>query len=126
MKGKFAMNCSTGAIVSILAAAFLAASCSNAPPQPVAKKAPAAAQPVRITMFYATSTHPARDEKDSLCYGVENADQVSIEPAVDRVWPANSRCFDIPSTSATYTLTAMHGPDKVSQSVTISAVSPKP
>lgn len=77
-------------------------------------------------MFYATAAHPAMDEKESLCYGVENADAVKLEPAVDRVWPTMSRCFDVPTRPATYTLTAFHGAEKVSQTVTVAPAAPVP
>jgi hypothetical protein len=73
----------------------------------------------RIIQFYARETTVPKGEKTVLCYGVENAKTVQIEPPVDKVWPAISRCFDIaPSTATTYTLTA-EGEDK--QPVTKSA-----
>jgi hypothetical protein len=106
-----------------LSLAAISCSSSSAPPA-TAAKTPAPA--VRITMFYATAAHPAADEKESLCYGVENADSVRLEPAVDRVWPTMSRCFDIPTRPATYTLTAFHGAEKVSQTVTVAPAAPVP
>ena len=109
-------------IVMVIAAG----SCSSPRAEsPAAAAAPEPA-PVRITMFYANPASPAVDEKASLCYGVENADTVRLEPAVDRVWPTTTRCFGVPTRAATYTLTALHGTDKVSQSVTITPVPPKP
>ncbi len=118
------------AIITIFgfALAFTAISCSSSPQQPAKQASSSAteAKPLRITMFYATAAHPAMDEKESLCYGVENADSVKLEPAVDKVWPAMSRCFDVPTRQATYTLTAFHGAEKVSQTVTVAPAPPVP
>jgi len=75
----------------------------------------------RITQFYAREPAVPKGGKTVLCYGVQNAKTVRIEPPVDKVWPALSRCFDIaPSAVTTYTLTA-EGEDKqpVAQSVTV-------
>jgi hypothetical protein len=75
----------------------------------------------RIVQFYARESAVPKGEKTMLCYGVENAKTVRIDPPVDRVWPAISRCFDIaPSAATTYTLTA-EGEDKqpVAKSVTV-------
>jgi hypothetical protein len=76
-------------------------------------------------MFYASPEHPPADEKTLLCYGVENADEVRLEPAVDRVWPSPTRCLEAPARTATYTLTALRGNEKVSQSVKVTPVPPK-
>jgi len=82
---------------------------------------PDVSKTARIAQFYAREPAVPKGEKTVLCYGVENAKTVRIEPPVDRVWPAISRCFDIaPSTATTYTLTA-EGEDKqpVTKSVTV-------
>jgi hypothetical protein len=100
-------------------------SCSTPRAESTPSAAPKAAA-VKITMFYASPPKPAIDEKAQLCYGVENADTVRLEPAIDRVWPASTRCFGIPARAATYTLTAVHGSDQVSQTVTVTPVPPKP
>ncbi len=110
--------------ILIFAIALSVISCSKSAPPPAASTAKASS--VRITMFYATAAHPAKGEKESLCYGVENADSVRLEPAVDKVWPTMSRCFDVPTRSATYTLTAFHGSEKVSQTVTVAPAAPVP
>lgn len=82
------------------------------------------ASPVLITMFYAYPANPPAGEKTSLCYGVENATAVRLEPAVESVWPSISRCFEIPSKAQTYTLTAERGGERVSQSVTVRSGAP--
>lgn len=51
-----------------------------------------------------------------LCYGVLNAKAVRLDPPVERVWPALSRCFDVsPAATTRYTLTA-EGADGASAS----------
>jgi hypothetical protein len=42
-----------------------------------------------------------------ICYGVVNAAAVRLDPPVERLWPALSRCFEVkPAESIRYTLTA--------------------
>ena len=63
-----------------------------------------------------------------LCYGVDNAKAVRIQPPVDKVWPALSRCLAIaPFTATTYILTA-EGEDhqQLTKSVTVKIGSPLP
>ena len=55
-----------------------------------------------------------------LCYGVDNASVVRLEPPVEKVWPSMSRCFPItPVKPVTYTLTAERGDQRVSQTLTV-------
>jgi hypothetical protein len=81
--------------------------CSSPPQsQPVAK-APKAADPPRITQFYATAPKLAAGEKELLCYGVANADKVWLSPPRQELSAALSRCVDVtPQGTTTYTLTA--------------------
>jgi hypothetical protein len=76
---------------------------------------------LRILNFYASPPAVARGEKGLLCYGVVNAKSVRIEPEVERLAPAISRCFEIaPAKDTEYTLTAADGAGKsVSQSVLV-------
>jgi len=86
-------------------------------PRPQKQVAPA---PVRITQFYAAPANPPKGEKTLVCYGVENATEVQLDPAVEKVWPSISRCFDlVPAKEMTLTLTATRGAERVSQSTTI-------
>jgi hypothetical protein len=62
---------------------------------------------VKILQFYASPAEPAKGERAILCYGVANAQTVRIEPEVEPVWPALSRCFNVaPQKDTRYTLTA--------------------
>lgn len=61
----------------------------------------------RIIQFYARSGEIVEGERDAICYGVENARAVRIEPAVEKLWPAVVRCFAVePKQDTTYTLFA--------------------
>jgi hypothetical protein len=62
---------------------------------------------VRILQFYTTTREIAAGEKAIICYGVVNARTVRLDPPVERLWPAVSRCFEVtPAESTHYTLTA--------------------
>lgn len=107
--------------------------CSLNPPPKQAEVKPAqgnrvaapAPDPVRITQFYASPPNPSKGEKTLICYGVENATEVRIDPPVDRVWPSLARCLELhPSKTVTYTLTAARGPESVSNSVTVAIAPP--
>lgn len=62
---------------------------------------------VRILNFYAAPGLISRGQKALVCYGVANAKSVRLEPAVERMYPAISRCFEVaPLHDTRYTLTA--------------------
>ncbi len=62
---------------------------------------------LKILSFYASPGMVRRGEKTLVCYGVVNAKTVRLDPAVERVWPSTSRCFEIVADRQTrYTLTA--------------------
>jgi hypothetical protein len=67
------------------------------PPDPGAK----------ITQLYATVSPLPRGEKALLCYGVENARTVWLEPPRQELSAALARCVEVsPEADTTYTLTA--------------------
>ncbi len=79
------------------------------------KKAGVSAPPpdnsARITQLYTTSAQVARGEKALVCYGVENAKTVWMEPPRQELSAALSRCVEVfPTADTTYKLTA-EGPD---------------
>jgi hypothetical protein len=47
---------------------------------------------LKILSFYAAPGTIKRGEHTSLCYGVTGAKTVRLEPAVEEVWPALTRC----------------------------------
>lgn len=62
---------------------------------------------VKITQFYATSGEITDAEHDTICYGVENATAVRIEPPVASLTPSLTRCFWVePKQDTTYRLIA--------------------
>jgi len=80
---------------------------------------------VKILQFYAQKREVAAGEKALLCYGVVNATTVRLDPPVEKMWPAVSRCFQVtPEKTTHYTLTAESAQHTtVSESIDIS-VSP--
>lgn len=76
--------------------------CSR-PPKPAVK----AVEAVRITQFYADSSSVARGQRVLLCYGVENAKTVRLDPPRQELSAALARCVEAtPAADTTYTLTA--------------------
>ncbi|HWR51760.1 MAG TPA: hypothetical protein VN428_11670 [Bryobacteraceae bacterium] len=62
---------------------------------------------VRILQFYAASGQVIEGNNVSVCYGVENAASVRLEPAVEKLTPSFNRCFPVtPEATTTYKLTA--------------------
>jgi hypothetical protein len=107
----------------IVPLALLLAGCGQAPPTPrssteVSKQT---AAPVKILQFYAGSLQVARGESVKLCYGVENAASVRLEPPVEQLKPGYNRCIDVaPARTTTYRLVVegVNG-GTLSQSVTV-------
>jgi hypothetical protein len=62
---------------------------------------------LKILSFYAAPGTVRRGGKTSLCYGVIGAKTVRMEPAVDAVWPALTRCVQVsPKKDTEYKLVA--------------------
>ena len=77
------------------------------------------ARPVKITQFYAADKMIPKGLTGKLCYGVENATKLEMNPPSEDVWPALSRCFEIsPKRQTTYTLTAF-GQDGTKESKSV-------
>jgi len=59
---------------------------------------------IRSLYVSPTLIHPG--EKAQLCYDVDNAKTVTLDPPAGEVWPSHTRCLDLsPTKSTTYTLT---------------------
>jgi hypothetical protein len=82
---------------------------------------------VRILQFYAASAQVVKGDRVSVCYGVENAAAVRLEPAVEMLFPSFNRCFPVsPKATTTYKLTA-EGADGAEASATVTVqVRPAP
>ena len=98
----------------------LTTGCSQKPSIPT-KHEPAAAPP-KIIQFYASAGEVARGDRVIICYGVENATSVRLEPPVEKLAPSFNRCFHVtPDQPTKYTLTAEgSGGKTVSESFTVS------
>ena len=98
--------------MALAAAGAVLTGCSSPEPHavvPEAAPAPASsasADAARITQFYTTSAHVARGETALVCYGVENATTVWLEPPRRELSRALARCVEVsPVTDTTYKLT---------------------
>lgn len=61
----------------------------------------------KITQFKATPSFLPAGITGKLCYGVENATKLELNPPVEHLMPAFERCIDIaPKRTTTYTLIA--------------------
>ena len=96
-----------------LAAAALLAACSSPEKGAVAPGVVPAAVPApplegaRITQLYTTTAQVGRGETALVCYGVENAKAVWLEPPRRELSAAQARCVDVsPTADTTYKLTA--------------------
>jgi hypothetical protein len=82
---------------------LLCAACSP-PPEPVQQTK---VESVKINQFYPRDTAITEGDKTVLCYGVENAKSVRIDPPVDGVSPSPTRCVEVsPKRTTHYTLIA--------------------
>jgi hypothetical protein len=82
---------------------------------------------VRILQFYANAPEVIEGEAAVICYGVQNAEAVRLEPPVEELKPAVNRCISIlPVANTTYRLVASGaGGSEVSASFTLN-VKPAP
>ncbi|MGE5647046.1 MAG: hypothetical protein ACM336_14765 [Acidobacteriota bacterium] len=91
----------------LLAAALWLAGCSSEPRSESAGPAGSKPAPVKILQFYASPAAVGRGDTVSLCYGVENAASVRLEPDVASIFPSPNRCVQFaPRETASYTLIA--------------------
>jgi hypothetical protein len=96
--------------------------CSEAPKKAVETKA--AAPAARILNFYASPPSIEKGSDALLCYGVEGASWVKLEPDVEKLNPALSRCFQVsPAVTTTYTLSVEGSSQKAE--VTVTPAQPK-
>jgi hypothetical protein len=77
--------------------------------------------------FYATAPNLPLREHELLCYGVENAKSVWLEPPRQELSAALSRCVEVePKETTTYTLTAEDADGRrATQQVTVTVGPPK-
>lgn len=97
----------------------LLCACSGAPDSRGSAEPPPPAPP-RILQFYAAPGLLEPGDSASLCYGVENATSVRVEPKVADLRPALTRCVPIsPSRDTEYTLYVSGDGGDVSETITV-------
>lgn len=106
----------------IAAVLVLLAGCSSPPPKTEAPKA----RPVKITHFYASEGAIPRGETVTICYGVEEARAVRLEPPLEPITPSFNRCIQAaPQATTEYKLTS-EGTDGSTASANFTIVVGKP
>jgi hypothetical protein len=109
-----------------LAGALLLAGCGGERKSETPEKP--ASPAVKVTQFYANPPIVPKGGKALLCYGVESAATVRIEPPVEQLGPALTRCFEIkPADTTTYKLIAegrAGGRAESTATVTVGAAQP--
>jgi hypothetical protein len=90
----------------LVVAACLLAACGSSPgPAPAVKEE--TPKPAKILQFYSSSNTVPRGQRVLICYGVENAKSVRIEPPIEQITPSYIRCIPhAPTTSSEYKLIA--------------------
>ena len=112
----------------LIPALCLLASCGNrAAPE---AKQPLGPQPVKILQFYAGSGTVARGEQVLICYGVENAKTVRLEPHIETIAPSFNRCFQYSPAATSEIKLIATGADGSESSktleITVAGVAPPP
>jgi len=112
-------------IVLAAAGAVFTGCSGSGTPAPAPKQAPAAEQ-AKITQLYATSTQVARGENTLICYGVENASAVWLDPGHKELSAALARCVEVaPTENTTYKLSAQSaGGQPVTREVAVTVGAP--
>jgi len=96
--------------LGLAAAGAMLIACTS--PKPSGRAAPAqGVAPAHITQFYTTSPTGARGETALLCYGVENASAVWLEPPRQELSAALSRCVEVSPTAETTDKLTAQGAD---------------
>ncbi|MEZ5400149.1 MAG: hypothetical protein R2729_10815 [Bryobacteraceae bacterium] len=106
------------------AAAALLYACGSAPEVPKEPAAPPA-RPAKVTQFYASPAAIPPGDRALLCYGVEDAKSVRLEPEVDTIAPSMARCVEVrPKGTTEYRLLAMGADGVEAQAATTLTVDP--
>ncbi len=91
----------------IAATAFVLLGACSAPEVKKVETVPAPPAAATITQFYVSPATIAKGDKALLCYGVEGAVAVRLDPPVDEITPSLARCLEVtPAATSTYTLFA--------------------
>lgn len=87
---------------------ILLSACGPAEAPRGTEKTAEASPRLKITHFYAGKPEITRGESVLLCYGVENAAEIRLDPPAESLSPGYHRCFTVsPDQDTTYRLTAL-------------------
>ena len=92
----------------LLPTALLLVGCSTQKLENVQKAKPSDLQ---ITQFYTSTPSVPKGATALLCYGVEGAASVSLEPPVEQLSPSRTRCFEVKPTETTNYVLSARGRD---------------
>lgn len=70
--------------------------CSSPPPDPAQRTSAPEASRAKITQFYPASPVVRPGANVTICYGVENAVSLTLDPPVEELTPSFNRCFAAP------------------------------
>jgi hypothetical protein len=91
----------------LAAAACLLTACGSSSPGPAPAAKEEAPKPAKIVQFYSSSKTVAPGQQVLICYGVENAKSVRLDPPIQQITPSYIRCFQHgPTASSEYKLIA--------------------
>jgi hypothetical protein len=111
--------------LTLLVLAALGIACQGTPREQEKTAAPEPL-PAKIIQFYAAPGVVAPGDKSLLCYGVESAKSVRLDPEVDRITPSMARCIEVrPKLTATYRLIATGTDGSEAQAAVTVTVDPK-
>ena len=97
-------------IVATLLALCLFPACSDSKQPPETKEEKKPLFDLKITQFYSDPAVIRGTGKANLCYGVQGATTLTLDPPVEDIWPSMVRCFVVnPKVTTTYTLSAEDG-----------------
>jgi hypothetical protein len=92
----------------------------EAPPKQPPRRPARSLTPPKILHFYAAPPECRPGDPVTICYGVENADRVTIDPKVRELAPSFNRCFLVtPRQSTSYTLRAAGAGGEATATLTI-------
>ena len=122
------MTRTAAAAAGVVIGLTLVMACSRSPDSAGTTTQPPAG-PTKILHFYASPGLISRGDSVTICYGVENATSVVIEPKIRDLTPSSNRCFSAtPEKSVIYKLTATgsEGEDSAQLGIEVQPARAKP
>ena len=104
-------------LLRLFPALVILASCGKQPAPEAQQVAPS--KTAKILQFYAGSPTVARGEQVLICYGVEDAKSVRLEPPIEQINPSFNRCFQYAPAATSHIKLIAAGADGTERSKTI-------